>query len=142
MNIPRHLDAVDGSNEIVAEGLASAHRTAGAGYQGQPGSFGARAASRSGRPVSFPTFEKTLRAHTFDSRSPRLVTPRPARLENARRYVAGSGMRDQRLHARQPFTDERGNMRVAAVLAQQRLRMPQHEVGLVGPRQRRMAGEQ
>jgi 3-deoxy-7-phosphoheptulonate synthase len=33
-----------------------------AGYQGQPGSFGARAASRCGRPVSFSTFEKLLRA--------------------------------------------------------------------------------
>lgn len=33
-----------------------------AGYQGQPGSFGARAASRCGRPVSFATFEKMLKA--------------------------------------------------------------------------------
>jgi len=33
-----------------------------AGYQGQPGSFGARAASRCGRPLSFTTFEKLLRA--------------------------------------------------------------------------------
>jgi len=33
-----------------------------AGYQGQPGSFGARAAARCGRPVAFGTFEKTLRA--------------------------------------------------------------------------------
>ena len=33
-----------------------------AGYQGQPGSFGARAAARCGKPVAFPTFERTLRA--------------------------------------------------------------------------------
>src|SRR5258708_32036192 len=33
-----------------------------AGYQGQPGSFGARAASRCGKPLSFTTFEKLLRA--------------------------------------------------------------------------------
>jgi len=33
-----------------------------AGYQGQPGSFGARAAARWGKPVAFPTFERTLRA--------------------------------------------------------------------------------
>lgn len=33
-----------------------------AGYQGQPGSFGARAAARCGRPVPYPTFEKLLRA--------------------------------------------------------------------------------
>lgn len=33
-----------------------------AGYQGQPGSFGARAASRCGRPTALPTFEKLLRA--------------------------------------------------------------------------------
>jgi len=32
-----------------------------AGYQGQPGSFSARAAARCGRPVAFPTFDKTLR---------------------------------------------------------------------------------
>jgi 3-deoxy-7-phosphoheptulonate synthase len=41
---------------------ADAPRDARAAYQGQPGSFGARAASRFGRPVAFPTFEKTLRA--------------------------------------------------------------------------------
>jgi 3-deoxy-7-phosphoheptulonate synthase len=35
---------------------------ASAGYQGQPGSFGARAAARFGRPTAFATFEKTLRA--------------------------------------------------------------------------------
>ena len=33
-----------------------------AGYQGQPGSFGARAAARCGRPVAFPAFERVLRA--------------------------------------------------------------------------------
>ncbi|MEO7920072.1 MAG: 3-deoxy-7-phosphoheptulonate synthase [Thermoanaerobaculia bacterium] len=33
-----------------------------AGYQGQPGSFGGRAALRCGRPVAFSTFEKLLRA--------------------------------------------------------------------------------
>jgi 3-deoxy-7-phosphoheptulonate synthase len=33
-----------------------------AAYQGQPGSFGARAAARFGRPVAYATFEKTLRA--------------------------------------------------------------------------------
>jgi 3-deoxy-7-phosphoheptulonate synthase len=33
-----------------------------AGYQGQPGSFSARAAARCGRPVAFPTFERMLRA--------------------------------------------------------------------------------
>jgi 3-deoxy-7-phosphoheptulonate synthase len=33
-----------------------------AGYQGQPGSFSARAAARCGKPVAFPTFERTLRA--------------------------------------------------------------------------------
>ncbi|MBL8114969.1 MAG: 3-deoxy-7-phosphoheptulonate synthase [Acidobacteria bacterium] len=33
-----------------------------AGYQGQPGSFGARAAVRCGRPVSYPTFGKLLGA--------------------------------------------------------------------------------
>lgn len=33
-----------------------------AGYQGQEGSFGARAAARWGRPVAYPTFEKLLRA--------------------------------------------------------------------------------
>lgn len=33
-----------------------------AGYQGQAGSFGFRAASRFGRPEAFPTFEKLLRA--------------------------------------------------------------------------------
>ncbi|MGE5718232.1 MAG: 3-deoxy-7-phosphoheptulonate synthase [Acidobacteriota bacterium] len=32
------------------------------GYQGQPGSFSARAAARCGKPVAFPTFERTLRA--------------------------------------------------------------------------------
>jgi 3-deoxy-7-phosphoheptulonate synthase len=32
------------------------------GYQGQPGSFGARAAARCGRPEAFSTFEKTLKA--------------------------------------------------------------------------------
>ncbi len=38
------------------------HGAALAGYQGQPGSFGARAAARCGKPVAFPTFERTLRA--------------------------------------------------------------------------------
>jgi 3-deoxy-7-phosphoheptulonate synthase len=38
------------------------HEPPGAGYQGQPGSFGARAAARCGRPVAFPTFERMLRA--------------------------------------------------------------------------------
>ncbi|HSB62916.1 MAG TPA: 3-deoxy-7-phosphoheptulonate synthase [Thermoanaerobaculia bacterium] len=33
-----------------------------AGYQGQPGSFSARAAARCGKPVAFPTFERMLRA--------------------------------------------------------------------------------
>ncbi len=33
-----------------------------AGYQGQPGSFSARAAARCGKPVAFPTFDRTLRA--------------------------------------------------------------------------------
>ncbi len=36
------------------------------GYQGQAGSFGYRAAARFGRPVSFPTFEKLLRALLSD----------------------------------------------------------------------------
>jgi 3-deoxy-7-phosphoheptulonate synthase len=38
------------------------HGAALAGYQGQPGSFGARAAARCGKPVAFPTFERMLRA--------------------------------------------------------------------------------
>jgi 3-deoxy-7-phosphoheptulonate synthase len=38
------------------------HQLARAGYQGQPGSFGARAAVRYGEPIAFPTFERALRA--------------------------------------------------------------------------------
>ena len=33
-----------------------------AGYQGQPGSFSARAAARCGRPVPYPSFDQLLRA--------------------------------------------------------------------------------
>jgi 3-deoxy-7-phosphoheptulonate synthase len=47
------------TEEVVA---GTPHGAALAGYQGQPGSFGARAAARCGKPVAFPTFERTLRA--------------------------------------------------------------------------------
>jgi 3-deoxy-7-phosphoheptulonate synthase len=49
--------------EVADEGeRGTPHGAALAGYQGQPGSFGARAAARCGKPVAFPTFERTLRA--------------------------------------------------------------------------------
>ena len=48
--------------EIEEEEPGTAHEPVLAGYQGQPGSFGARAAARCGRPVAFPTFERMLRA--------------------------------------------------------------------------------
>ena len=41
---------------------------------------------------------------------------------------------DERLAPGQPLDRQRGNVVVAAELAQQRLRVPQHEVRLVGPR--------
>ena len=55
---------------------------------------------------------------------------------------SGRRVRDERLDARQPFGAQQRDVTVAAVLAQQRLRVPQHEVRFVGPRQRGMAGEQ
>jgi Prephenate dehydratase len=48
--------------EIEEEERGTTHEPVLAGYQGQPGSFGARAAARCGRPVAFPTFERMLRA--------------------------------------------------------------------------------
>ncbi len=48
--------------EIDEEERGPTHEPVLAGYQGQPGSFGARAAARCGRPVAFPTFERMLRA--------------------------------------------------------------------------------
>jgi 3-deoxy-7-phosphoheptulonate synthase len=49
-------------SEIEEEERGTTHEPSFAGYQGQPGSFGARAAARCGRPVAFPTFERMLRA--------------------------------------------------------------------------------
>jgi 3-deoxy-7-phosphoheptulonate synthase len=50
-------------SSVTAEDEAEVPRAAElAGYQGQPGSFSARAAARCGKPVAFPTFERTLRA--------------------------------------------------------------------------------
>ena len=49
-------------SEIEEEERGTAHVPVLAGYQGQPGSFGARAAARCGRPMAFPTFERMLRA--------------------------------------------------------------------------------
>jgi 3-deoxy-7-phosphoheptulonate synthase len=48
--------------EIEEDERGTTHEPVLAGYQGQPGSFGARAAARCGRPVAFPTFERLLRA--------------------------------------------------------------------------------
>src|SRR5450755_2853387 len=52
----------DTAENEVGEESRPGPRVKRAGYQGQPGSFGARAASRCGRPLSFTTFEKLLRA--------------------------------------------------------------------------------
>jgi 3-deoxy-7-phosphoheptulonate synthase len=49
-------------SEIEEEERGTAYVPVLAGYQGQPGSFGARAAARCGRPMAFPTFERMLRA--------------------------------------------------------------------------------
>ena len=42
-------------------------------------------------------------------------------------------MGDQRLQPRQPVGDQQGDVAVAAELAQDRLGVPEHEVGLLGP---------
>ena len=51
-------------------------------------------------------------------------------------------MEDERLEPADRFRHERRDVAVAPVLAQEGLRVPQHEQRLVGPRQRRVGGEQ
>ena len=41
---------------------AEAHLPFRVGYQGQPGSFGERAALRAGLPIPYPSFDRLLRA--------------------------------------------------------------------------------
>ena len=50
------------SETSETEDASPAVRPLRTGYQGQPGSFGARAALRCGRPVAYSTFERMLRA--------------------------------------------------------------------------------
>ena len=61
---------------------------------------------------------------------------------NAHADGAGSGVRDERLDGVEPLGDEAGDVAVAAVLADEADRVPQREVRLGRPRQRRVSGVQ
>ena len=77
------------------------------------------------------------------SRPPRpiVVGPLARRLQHVGRHVAGGAVGHERLASAQPLGRERGDVTVAAELAQQRLGVPQHQVRLVGPAER-MSGEE
>src|SRR5215469_2005041 len=56
--------------------------------------------------------------------------------------AAGGGVSDECAEAVEALGQEQCDMTVAAVLPQQRLRMPQHEVRKLGPRQGGVAGKE
>ena len=64
---------------------------------------------------------------------PLLVGAGPGALEHRPWHLAGGGVDDQRLQAGDPLLDQAGDVGVAAELPQQGHRMPQHQVGGVGP---------
>ena len=69
-------------------------------------------------------------------RGPLLVAPAAGRLGRRQREpAAGGGVRDQRLEAVEVGVQQGGDVPVAAVLAQQRRRVPEVEQRLVGPGQ-------
>ena len=101
-----------------------------------------RRRARSGFGELAVAVEVAPRLQARDRRGPVLVGPRPTRLQRERRQIAGRRVRDERFDPRQTVGPQQRDVTVAAVLAQQRLGVPQHEVGFVGPRQRGMTGEQ
>ncbi|RCV52256.1 hypothetical protein DEF23_11815 [Marinitenerispora sediminis] len=56
--------------------------------------------------------------------------------------LSGGGMSDERLHRVETGGEQRREVPVAAELAQQRLRVPEHQVRFVRPVQRGVRGEQ
>ena len=81
-------------------------------------------------------------AKILDRRVPLRVGPGACRREHRAGHVAGGHVGDRRLQPGQSCGHERGDVTVPAVLAQQRLRVPEHEVVVVGPGERDVPGEE
>ena len=81
-------------------------------------------------------------AQTVSRGVPLVVRPLTARALQLARARAGRGRQDVRFAAVDLLADERAHMPVAAVLAQERRRVPQDEVRFRRPCERRVAGEQ
>src|SRR5215469_4537228 len=73
---------------------------------------------------------------------PVLLAPGPAGSQCFGGDAAGGGVGDECAETVEALGEEQRDMPVAPVLPQQRLRMPQHEVRLPGPRQCGVAGKE
>ena len=78
----------------------------------------------------------------LDRRVPLVVRPDATSLQDLACDLAGRGVGDERFAAVDPLGGHRRDVDVAAELAQEGLRVPQHEEGIVGPRKRRVSREQ
>ena len=87
-------------------------------------------------------FQNAAGAETFDAGVPFVARPTAKRLQHVDRHQSRRAVGDERFESAQTLVHENCDMAVAAVFAQQRLRVPKHEVILGRPRKRGMRSEQ